>query len=165
MSATTEPWMSRSPADTEGLAASLAPSLEAGDVIVLCGPLGAGKTRFVAGLARGLNSSATVKSPTFTLVHEYSGGRLPLVHADLYRLEGDEVEALGLEDLLERGAMVAEWGEKLPAFRRSGALTVTLAIRSAGERELTASAAATGRGAALLEALRAACASRTPRGG
>jgi tRNA threonylcarbamoyladenosine biosynthesis protein TsaE len=147
--------------ETERLGESLAPSLAAGDVIALCGPLGAGKTRFVAGLARGLSAAARVRSPTFTLVNEYPG-RIPLAHLDLYRVEPGDVEGLGLDDHLEDGALVVEWGEKLPSARRADALRLDFAIVSDQERAISASAAG-GRGAALLAAWRAIPAA-TPAG-
>jgi len=147
---------------TEGLGEGLAPALEAGDVIALRGPLGAGKTRFVAGLARGLAAGARVRSPTFTLVNEYPG-RILLVHLDLYRLEPAEVAALGLEHYLEHGALVAEWGEKLPFARRADALSLEFAIVSEHERAITAEAAGD-RGAALLAAWQAMAPPLPPAG-
>ena len=139
--------------ETEGLGEGFAPSLRAGDVVVLRGPLGAGKTRFVAGLARGLAPGARVRSPTFTLVNEYRG-RIALAHLDLYRVEPADVEALGLDDYLEGGALVVEWGEKLPAARRADALVLDFAIVSERERAISADAAGD-RGAELLAAWRA----------
>ncbi|MGH7731944.1 MAG: tRNA (adenosine(37)-N6)-threonylcarbamoyltransferase complex ATPase subunit type 1 TsaE, partial [Candidatus Eiseniibacteriota bacterium] len=136
--------------ETEELGESLAPSLRAGDVVALSGPLGAGKTRFVAGLARGLSAAARVRSPTYTLVNEYPG-RIALAHVDLYRLEPADVESLGLDDHLEGGALVVEWGEKLPAARRADALRLDFAIVSGCERAITA-AASGARGAELLAA-------------
>lgn len=140
------------PAATEALGAALAPVLRAGDVVALCGPLGAGKTRFVAGLARGLAVAARVRSPSFTLVNEYRG-RVPLVHLDLYRLERPDAEELGLEEYAERGALAVEWGEKLPAAWRREALEIAIAPApgAADRRALRASAAA-GRGLELLAA-------------
>lgn len=138
--------------DTEALGAALAPALEPGDVVCLEGPLGAGKTRFVAGLARGLAAASRVRSPTFTLVHVYPG-RLPLTHVDLYRLDAPEVDGLGLEEALEEGALVVEWGERLPARWRDEALHVAIAITGAETRTLSADAER-GRGLALLEAWR-----------
>jgi tRNA threonylcarbamoyladenosine biosynthesis protein TsaE len=140
---------SRSTADTEALGEALAPALAVGDVIALTGPLGAGKTRFVAGLARGLGCAARVRSPSFTLVNEYRG-RLLLVHLDLYRLGDGDAETLGLEEYLARGALAVEWGEKLPAIDRRTALTLGFEIISQETRRLTPSAEA-GRGVALLQ--------------
>ncbi len=137
---------------TERLGASLAPALEAGDVLALEGPLGAGKTRFVIGLARGLATGARVRSPSFTLINEYPG-RLPLLHADLYRVEPEEVPALGLSELAERGVLAVEWGDKLPVGLAVPALRLEFEILTEGERAILGSARA-GRGLALLEAWR-----------
>ena len=125
--------------ETEALGEALAPALEAGDVIVLSGPLGAGKTRFVAGLARGMRAKARVRSPSFTLINEYRGEHL-LLHLDLYRLEPREAEALGLEEQVERGVLVAEWGEKLPVALRRDALTLRFDVLSETARAITAAA-------------------------
>ena len=133
---------------TEGLGESLAAGLVAGDVLVLSGPLGSGKTRFVAGLARGLGAKSRVRSPSFTLLNEYRGA-LVLHHLDLYRLEGPDVDGLGLEELVDEGALAVEWGEKLPAWMREEALTLTFEILSEHERAVTASPAGE-RGHALL---------------
>lgn len=139
--------------ETERLGEALAPSLREGDVVALRGPLGAGKTRFVTGLARGLAAGARVRSPTFTLVNEYPG-RIALVHLDLYRVAPGDVEGLGLDDYLEGGALVVEWGEKLPAARRADALILDFAIISEHQRAISADASGA-RGAALLAAWRA----------
>jgi tRNA threonylcarbamoyladenosine biosynthesis protein TsaE len=108
--------VSRSEADTAALARQLADTLAADAVVLLSGDLGAGKTAFVRGLAEGLGiDPAEVSSPTFTLIQPYRGGRLPLVHVDLYRLtDPREVEELGLDELGEGGIMAIEWAEKLP---------------------------------------------------
>jgi tRNA threonylcarbamoyladenosine biosynthesis protein TsaE len=145
--------VSDSESATEALGAAFAAALEAGDAVVLSGPLGAGKTRFVAGLARGLHARARVRSPSFTLINEYRGDRL-LLHLDLYRLEPREAEGLGLEEQLERGVLVAEWGEKLPAALRAEALTLRFEIVSESARAITARAAGA-RGLALLARWRA----------
>jgi tRNA threonylcarbamoyladenosine biosynthesis protein TsaE len=126
--------------DTERLGERLAAGLVAGDVLVLSGPLGSGKTRFVAGLARGLGVRSRVRSPSFTLLNEYRGA-LRLHHLDLYRLEGADVDGLGLEELVDEGALVAEWGERLPAWLRGEALTLSFEVLSEHERAITASGA------------------------
>ena len=110
--------ISHSPAETIALARTLAATLRRGAVLALSGDLGAGKTHFVKGLAAGLGATASVTSPTFTLLHEYPGGRLPLYHLDFYRLD-DAGEALriGLDEYLDGdGACVIEWAEKFPAL-------------------------------------------------
>ena len=105
----------RSQEDTERLAAALAATLGPGDVLLLSGPLGAGKTAFVRGLAGGLEIDPDeVSSPTFTLVHEYRGGRLRLFHADLYRLGTAGAEDLGLDELgVQDGVLAIEWPDRL----------------------------------------------------
>jgi tRNA threonylcarbamoyladenosine biosynthesis protein TsaE len=118
---------------------SLARQLEGGELIVLEGDLGLGKTVFVRGIAAGLDlPTEDVWSPTYTLVHEYRGGRLPLYHVDLYRVEGpEEIATLGLEDLLSSGAVVvAEWGERLPPFHRRDATTVRFHDIGEGSRRI-----------------------------
>jgi tRNA threonylcarbamoyladenosine biosynthesis protein TsaE len=106
---------SKSETETRRIAAALAPSLAAGSTILLSGDLGAGKTAFVRGLAEGLGLDPDdVTSPTFTLVHEYRGGRLPLIHVDLYRLERAELDEIGLDqDLAAQGITAVEWSERL----------------------------------------------------
>ena len=110
--------------DTAAVARSLAASLQPGDVLLLSGNLGAGKTAFVRGLAEGLGiDPGEVSSPTFTLIHEYGGGRLTLYHADLYRLDRAATEDLGLEELGVRdGVLAIEWPDRLthalPGARR-----------------------------------------------
>lgn len=91
----------------------LGEKLRAGDVVLLTGELGAGKTTFVRGVAQGTGSKADVASPTFQLVRVYPG-RVQLAHVDLYRVEsGAELRDLGLEELAEQGAVVVEWGDRL----------------------------------------------------
>jgi tRNA threonylcarbamoyladenosine biosynthesis protein TsaE len=104
-----------SPAQTEDLGREWGEKLRTGDVVLLKGELGAGKTTFVRGMARGVGSEAPVASPTFQLVRIYPG-RVQLAHADLYRVENSaELSDLGLEDLAGAGAVVVEWGERLEA--------------------------------------------------
>jgi tRNA threonylcarbamoyladenosine biosynthesis protein TsaE len=146
--ASAPPRSSGTVAETESLGESLAPLLAPGDVIGLEGPLGSGKTRFVTGLARGLGVGARVRSPSFTLVNEYPGS-LTLFHLDFYRLAGGEDVALGLDEMLDRGALAVEWGDRLPDAYRAGALRLEFEITGENTRTITASAAA-GRGLELL---------------
>jgi tRNA threonylcarbamoyladenosine biosynthesis protein TsaE len=105
--------VTNSPAETEHLGMLFGERLLAGDVVLLTGELGAGKTTFVRGVARGTGSHAPVASPTFQLVRVYPG-RLQLAHVDLYRVESSaELRDLGLEELASQGAVVVEWGERL----------------------------------------------------
>jgi tRNA threonylcarbamoyladenosine biosynthesis protein TsaE len=107
--------ISHSPAETEALGEKFGRAAARGWVIALSGELGAGKTQFVKGLARGLGVSARVHSPTFALVAEYDSGRHKLFHLDLYRLETrGQILAAGIEDFLEPdGVAVIEWAERL----------------------------------------------------
>ena len=102
--------------ETAAVGRELAPTLAAGDVLLLYGDLGAGKTAFVRGLAEGLGVSRDeVSSPTFTLIQEYRGGRLTLFHVDLYRIEDPrEFDELGLDEIAEDGVLAIEWAERLP---------------------------------------------------
>ena len=103
-----------SEAALQAFAASLGPQLQAGDVLLLDADLGAGKTSFTKGLAKGLGITDYVKSPTFTIIREYRHGRLPLYHMDLYRLEDGGAEDLGLEEYFEGdGVSVVEWPDFL----------------------------------------------------
>lgn len=111
--------ISHSPAETEALGEKFGHAARQGWVIALSGELGAGKTQFVRGLARGLGVSARVHSPTFTLVTEYAGGRLKLFHLDLYRLETQQqILSAGVEEFLQPdGAAVIEWAERMAGTR------------------------------------------------
>ena len=108
-------YLTTSAAETEALGARLAAALRPGDVIAFRGGLGAGKTAFTRGLARGLGIVSPVTSPTYTIVNEYPDGRLPLFHFDMYRLrDADELFDLGWEDYLDRGGVCAvEWSENV----------------------------------------------------
>ena len=126
----------KGPEETRTVARRLAERLSPGTVILLFGDLGAGKTTFVQGLAEGLGvpQDYYVSSPTFSLINEYPG-RVPLFHVDLYRLEAEDVEDLGLEELAERGVMVVEWAERLP-FSFPRVIRVEIKIISPEERLL-----------------------------
>ncbi len=114
--------------ETEQLGAELAARLSPGAVLAFTGDLGAGKTAFVRGLAHGLGFLGRVTSPTITIVNEYEGGRLPLFHFDLYRLEGeDDLFSIGWEDYLSRGGVcVVEWSEQAPGILPEDTIFVTL---------------------------------------
>ncbi|GBC94026.1 tRNA threonylcarbamoyladenosine biosynthesis protein TsaE [bacterium HR15] len=117
-------WHTHSPEETEAVGAQLAEQLQPDTLILISGALGAGKTTLIRGLCRALGITEPIRSPTFTLVNEYTIRRppalvgLPLFHLDLYRIETPEqLRTLGLDELLERGGItVIEWGEALPAL-------------------------------------------------
>ncbi len=130
-------FLTNSEAETAQAAAELATGLEPGDVLLLFGDLGAGKTAFVRGLAGGLGADPEeVSSPTFTLIQEYVG-RVRLYHVDLYRIDAREAEDLGLEELAEGPGVVAiEWAEKVAAWFPA-AIRVRIADRGGDRREIT----------------------------
>ena len=108
-------YTTHSPAETEAVGETLARALRPGTVIAYRGDLGAGKTAFTRGLARGLGYQDAVTSPTYTIVNEYLGGRLPLFHFDMYRLRSaEDLWDIGWEDYLDRGGVCAvEWSENV----------------------------------------------------
>ena len=108
-------FITNSPAQTEAVGAAIGAVLQPGTVLAFRGDLGAGKTAFTRGLARGLGAEDRVTSPTYTIVNEYLSGRLPLFHFDMYRLESaDDLWDIGWEDYLERGGVCAvEWSENV----------------------------------------------------
>jgi tRNA threonylcarbamoyladenosine biosynthesis protein TsaE len=126
--------------ETVDLGRGLGRALKGGELLLLQGDLGYGKTVFVRGVASALGvPPEEVSSPSYTLVHEYKGGRLPLFHLDLYRLDTpeEEVGALGIEDILSAGGVVlVEWGEKLPPFLRRGATTIRFHDVGEGSRRI-----------------------------
>lgn len=123
---------------TRRIAAALAGVAERGDVVLLAGPLGAGKTTFAQGFARGLGVEGPVTSPTFTLVRQYPCRLGQLLHADVYRLDHlAEVEDLGLGELVEQGMALVEWGDVAEPALSPVAWTVTLAVLGDEEREVT----------------------------
>jgi tRNA threonylcarbamoyladenosine biosynthesis protein TsaE len=128
---------STSELETRAVAAALASRLHPGDVLLLHGDLGTGKTAFVRGLAAGLGLDPDeVTSPTFTLVHEYRGGRLPIVHVDLYRLGGTDLDEIGLDEGLARAGVVAiEWAERL-TWAGTDAIRVQISDRGGDRRDI-----------------------------
>jgi tRNA threonylcarbamoyladenosine biosynthesis protein TsaE len=134
----TKRFMTRSEAETRAVARELATRLSAGATLLLSGDLGAGKTAFVKGLAEGLGiDPADVTSPTFTLVHEYRGGRLPLIHVDLYRLGRADLDEVGLDsDLALAGVVAIEWAERLMRTV-PGAVHIQIADAGGNERVIT----------------------------
>jgi tRNA threonylcarbamoyladenosine biosynthesis protein TsaE len=123
-----------SESETADTGRDLAASLRPGSVVLLIGDLGAGKTAFVRGLAQGLGvPSEEVSSPTFTLVQEYRGGRLPLFHVDLYRLNDPrEIDDLGLDEIADEGVLAIEWAEKMRTTPRE---FVRVTIEHASDRD------------------------------
>ena len=126
--------ITHSPEETRALGERLAGALGPGAVVAFTGDLGAGKTAFISGMARGLGIEERVTSPTFTIVNEYEGGRLPLFHFDMYRLgSADELFHIGWEDYLARGGVCAvEWSENVAEAIEDDAVRVDIA-RGAGE--------------------------------
>ena len=131
-------YITYSPEETEKLGAALAQKLNAGTVIAYRGDLGAGKTAFTRGLARGLGYRESVTSPTYTIVNEYLGGRLPLFHFDMYRLgSADDLWDIGWEDYLDRGGVCAvEWSENVQEAME-GAISVSIAKLDENTRRIT----------------------------
>lgn len=128
--------ISQSAEETVAFGRSLATTLRRGDVLALCGELGAGKTHFVKGVAVGLDTTAAVTSPTFTLIHEYVGGRLPVYHFDFYRLaDGDEALKIGLDEYLDGdGVCLIEWADKFSALLPPHTRWLRFAHRADGAR-------------------------------
>jgi tRNA threonylcarbamoyladenosine biosynthesis protein TsaE len=123
--------------ETRAAGERLGALLEAGDVLLLCGELGAGKTTFVQGLARGLGYEGSVSSKSFVIMGEYAG-RVRLYHADLYRLEDPaQVWELGLDEISADGILVVEWPERAPEVLPEDHLEVRFTVISESERELT----------------------------
>lgn len=130
-------WLSTSPAETEEVGEELARELLPAGIILLKGQLGAGKTVLVKGIARGLGiDPREIQSPTFTLMREHRGSKGRLFHLDLYRLDTEEVENLGFEEVLAgEGVKAVEWPDRLPPDFLSGARGLTVDIVLAEERK------------------------------
>lgn len=133
-----QPRVTHSEDETTTVARELAADVKAGDVILLSGNLGAGKTAFVRGLAAGLGiDPEEVSSPTFTIVHEYRGGRLTLYHADLYRLDRVATDDLGLEEMgVADGVLAIEWPNRL-SHPMPGARTIEIEIVDENTRRIS----------------------------
>jgi tRNA threonylcarbamoyladenosine biosynthesis protein TsaE len=141
-------------ADTQALAARLAPLVRPGDVLILCGGLGVGKTAFAAGLAAGLGVEEPVLSPSFVLVRQYLSGFIPLTHVDVYRLgtlnEFDDLEVL---ELAAPGVLVVEWGDAVETGLPEDRLRVELEMESDGTRVIHLRGAGSWAGRPLAEAV------------
>ena len=132
-------FISNSPAETEAIGRQFAKELNVGSILALEGELGSGKTQFTKGLVAGLESSAPVTSPTFTIIHEYPGGRLPIYHFDFFRLENREsVAQLGLDDyFFGDGISVIEWADRFPESIPEQARWILFEIRSENARMIS----------------------------
>lgn len=131
--------ISRSPEETFQFAREFAGRLKRDEVLALCGDFGAGKTQFVKGLASGLGVSVEVTSPTFTLIHEYPGGRLSLFHVDFYRLDTTaEAVNIGIDEYLRGGGVTAiEWADKFAELIPDGAVWIQFRALDDDTREIT----------------------------
>ena len=132
-------FISNSPAETEAIGRRLAEDVGAGSALALTGDLGSGKTVFVKGLVVGLGSSTDVTSPTFTILHEYRGGRVTVYHFDFFRLEDRQsVARLGLDDyFFGDGVSVIEWADRFPEFIPEQARWILFEIKSQNQRAIT----------------------------
>ena len=130
--------LTNSPAETEAIGAALGAIIPAGTILAYRGDLGAGKTAFTRGLARGLGYAEPVTSPTYTIVNEYLGGRLPLFHFDMYRLRSsDDLWDIGWEDYLDRsGVCAVEWSENVEDALE-GAVSVIIEKTGEESRKIT----------------------------
>ena len=133
-------FISNSPDETVAFGRRFAENLKPGDVLALTGDLGSGKTQFVKGLAAGIGAATPATSPTFTLIHEYSGGRLPIYHFDFFRVEDRQsAERLGLDDyFFGDGVSVIEWADKFPDLIPETARWISFETKSETQRAITA---------------------------
>lgn len=125
--------------EMENLGREMADHARPGSVFALVGGLGAGKTHWTKGMVAGCGSAAEVTSPTFGLVHEYPGGRYPLIHLDFYRLESaEELLALGWDELLEQdGVIIAEWADKFPELLPAETCWLQFTVEADGSRSVS----------------------------
>lgn len=130
--------ISDSPSRTREIARRIGEKLMPGDVLAFRGPMGAGKTTFIGGLALGLGITEPVSSPTFALVNEYSGGRHKLCHFDMYRISGpDDLESTGFYDYLDSGAILAvEWSENIAEALDENICVITMTALDENTREI-----------------------------
>ena len=133
---------SNSPAETEAFGRDFAKKVKPKDVLALAGGLGAGKTQFVKGLAAGLGSTSAVTSPTFTLIHEYRGGQIPIYHFDFFRIEDrHSAKRLGLDEyLFGDGVSVIEWADRFPELIPDNAHWISFDLLSETTRQITVAA-------------------------
>lgn len=131
--------ISNSAAETESLGRDFARKIDKGDVTALRGDLGSGKTQFVKGVVTGLGSNTEVTSPTFTLIHEYAGGRLPVYHFDFFRIEDRQsAERLGLDEyFFGDGVCLVEWADKFPELIPRNAKWISFATKSETQRAIS----------------------------
>ena len=132
-------FISNSPEETESFGCRFASNVKPGDVVALRGDLGSGKTQFVKGLATALGSMTIATSPTFTLIHEYSGGHLPIYHFDFFRVEDRHAaEQLGLDDyFFGDGVCVIEWADRFPDLIPENAHWISFETKSETQRTIT----------------------------
>jgi len=132
-------YLCKSTEDTEDLGRSLADKIYPGLVIGLNGTLGAGKTVLTRGIARGLGIKGPITSPTYTMITEYTQGRLPLYHMDLYRIHSEEeVELLGVRDLIYgKGVSVIEWFQRVESWLPEDILVINININETGSRTIS----------------------------
>ena len=132
-------FISNSASETEAIGRQFAKELNAGSILALKGELGSGKTQFAKGLVAGLEGSVPVTSPTFTIIHEYPGGRLPVYHFDFFRLENREsVAHLGLDDyFFGDGVSVIEWADRFPELIPDQARWILFEIKSESTRMIS----------------------------
>lgn len=139
-------YISNSPEETEELGVRLAKKLSGGEVVAFKGGLGMGKTCFTRGLAKGLGFNGEVTSPTFALINEYIGGRLPLYHFDMYRISGwEDLYSTGFFEYLEEGGVIAaEWSENIENALPQNTVTVSFGRIDDNTREIEISGTALG---------------------